>query len=768
MLPRKRKRIALFSAYLAGQDYNDPLWKSIYEECKRLDLDLVIYSNRYIINNHNQKKIFRKLFKLINTEQFDGVIIATASLINYIPKDLLLEMTKHINIIPKVHISYTVDSDYSVHFDTSQGMKLLVDHLHSKHRFKNYGYISGPISHPECQLRLTSFRENLKKHHIKLKEEHIFYVDFSTLDMEERVMDVLDGRLKLDTLVCLNDTFASKIIELLNKHNYRVPEDIAVTGFDNTVHGLSQIPEITTVDQSIENMGKESVKLLNNTLNSIKCKKEINLIPELIIRDSCGCNCNKSIDDNINISDQIKEDPIKYLNTYLQVEKDHNKIKELNNRISGYIYSQIGKKTPREKVLELCKLEKDVTQMVSNHRLKSLQKELMGINMAKFNTRNQFERIISTNSFTELFIELSSLFKNLEIKTYYLLLYDLNGDSSKMQLKHGCIDGDVQEFYKRSLPIEIENFIPEEYMSQNEQHTLLSLPIFSNDVYYGYLIIEHLESHTSTFYEELQMNISSVLMNIISKKELERHQNLLIENEKLAYKGQLVSGLSHVLNTPLGIVLTASSHLIDLLSEMTLSKESKNLTRKEMLKYIQNCYVAIDLVEKNIHQTIDLIDRFKQVSEKRHGERLEIFNISKLLNRCIKEYSDNNLNFNIDCSEKITLRSYPTLFQLIIKTLITNSIQFGLSKDKNIDIYIKITVSDSNIVFIYWDNGEGCSKEHINRIFEPFYTTSRGTGSLGLGLTILHNYITNTLKGNINTDLVDNMLTFTITAPILL
>jgi signal transduction histidine kinase len=93
--------------------------------------------------------------------------------------------------------------------------------------------------------------------------------------------------------------------------------------------------------------------------------------------------------------------------------------------------------------------------------------------------------------------------------------------------------------------------------------------------------------------------------------------------------------------------------------------------------------------------------------------------------------------------------SFKDAFSKIVTNLISNSLTHGFENKKNGNISIKIFMENHNLFLIYSDNGKSIAKEHLVRIFEPFYTAGRGMSFIGLGLNIVYNLVSNTLKGQI-------------------
>lgn len=230
-------------------------------------------------------------------------------------------------------------------------------------------------------------------------------------------------------------------------------------------------------------------------------------------------------------------------------------------------------------------------------------------------------------------------------------------------------------------------------------------------------------------------------------------QNQLVEQEKMALLGQLVAGVAHEINTPLGIALTACSSLASETSGIeTVYKEGK-LSQSDFKRYLEHCLESTDLAQRNLRRAADLIQNFKLVSADRsHGEERE-FELKEYLHGLvdtlwpeIKKYKP---EVNLEMDEHLEVKTYPGVLAHVFTNLILNSTIHGFKDHENNRINISAEVNEEYLVLAYSDNGQGISDEVKSKIFEPFFTTKRGKGGTGLGMHIVYNQITQKLHGHV-------------------
>ncbi|MBN2441091.1 MAG: substrate-binding domain-containing protein [Spirochaetales bacterium] len=252
--------------------------------------------------------------------------------------------------------------------------------------------------------------------------------------------------------------------------------------------------------------------------------------------------------------------------------------------------------------------------------------------------------------------------------------------------------------------------------------------------------------------------------------ELRMTQNELIQSEKMAALGGLVAGISHEINTPIGITLTSSTYLEDITNELYMLYMSEKLTRRDMENYLANALESARLIKEHTLRATELIGSFKKVVVDQSGEERRHF--------IVREYIDDILvslgpklkqvkhKITVSCPKDLWLYSYPGTFSIIITHLIFNSIFHAFAAGEAGSIILDIHVHENTLVFIYSDNGKGIDKKHIDKIFNPFFTTVRNEGRIGLGLHIVYNLVTRTLKGKIEcTSKIREGTKFVITFP---
>ena len=232
-------------------------------------------------------------------------------------------------------------------------------------------------------------------------------------------------------------------------------------------------------------------------------------------------------------------------------------------------------------------------------------------------------------------------------------------------------------------------------------------------------------------------------------EELTSTQATLVEAQKMASLGRLVAGVSHELNTPLGNSITASSVLREELTGFKTKLEANKLTRSETQHFMQVSLSSTELIESNIDRAARLVKRFKQVSVHEDAKREASVDIKG----CIETFmalhgKDNQADIEITCTENLYARCDAHALEKILGDLFANSLHHGFNGQKG-KILISAKTEEGLVIITFNDNGKGIDEDTLPHVFEPFFTTARHKGNVGLGLYLVFSLVTHVLQGHI-------------------
>lgn len=231
-------------------------------------------------------------------------------------------------------------------------------------------------------------------------------------------------------------------------------------------------------------------------------------------------------------------------------------------------------------------------------------------------------------------------------------------------------------------------------------------------------------------------------------------QSQLIESEKLASLGGIVAGVAHEINTPLGICLTAASHLKQATELLQEEQQRGQMTRSALERYEQNAIEAARLILKNLERAVQLVRSFKQVAVDQGSEERRTINLGQYLDEvsfALKPMLKRTPHqLEIQCPDDIVLDTYPGAIYQIVVNFVGNSLAHAFAEGQTGLLRLSVErLPEQRLQIEFFDNGVGASPEVLKRIFEPFFTTRRGSGGSGLGMHIVYNLVTKLLNGSI-------------------
>lgn len=236
-------------------------------------------------------------------------------------------------------------------------------------------------------------------------------------------------------------------------------------------------------------------------------------------------------------------------------------------------------------------------------------------------------------------------------------------------------------------------------------------------------------------------------------ESLRQTQRQLVMSEKLAALGELVAGIAHEINTPVGVALSATSTMAEknrIIRELFGQGEMK---RSDLTEYLESTREGVEMSLLNLHRASDLIRSFKMVAADQVSETRRTFNVRNYVGEVLlslrPKLKKTLHTVEVICADDVVIESYPGAFSQILTNFIINSLTHAFDEGQVGQIRIEIVRNDATLSLTYSDNGRGIPSEAQGRIFEPFYTTARARGSTGLGLHIVFNIVTRTLGGTV-------------------
>ncbi|KQW87120.1 hypothetical protein ASC94_27260 [Massilia sp. Root418] len=230
-------------------------------------------------------------------------------------------------------------------------------------------------------------------------------------------------------------------------------------------------------------------------------------------------------------------------------------------------------------------------------------------------------------------------------------------------------------------------------------------------------------------------------------------QDELVRREKLAALGALVAGVAHELNTPIGNSLMAAGTMADR-TQALRTAIAAGAEQAELDAYLDQAAQADDIVVRNLKRAAALLHSFRAIAVDHDNSQRSRFKLAQLVASLVPALQagakQTAVEVELGIPGHLELDSYPGQLSQVLQALFENSVAHGFDGRGRGNVRISASLNGKGeVALVYADDGKGIAPEHLGRVYDPFFTTRRGTGGSGLGLYIAHNIISSVLGGRI-------------------
>lgn len=229
------------------------------------------------------------IFGAINFKKFDGVAvmcdtIQTAGVVENIEKRLQDEYDGPVLFIEGNSSTYPVQLQ-----DNYYPIKKIINHLIDEHGYTDIAFVAGKSWHPHSKKRLQAYIDSLNDHGIRVKGDRIFYGDFWYSSGESVAEKMTKPGYKMpQAIACANDAMAIGLAKALVSKGYKIPEDVAIVGYDSNDEGQHSPVPITSATLPLREFGGHCCEDVFRLIRGEKIKKFVS-DAQIFIGKSCGC-----------------------------------------------------------------------------------------------------------------------------------------------------------------------------------------------------------------------------------------------------------------------------------------------------------------------------------------------------------------------------------------------------------------------------------------------------------------------------------------------
>lgn len=783
--PNKRPTIG-FIIDLMESRYQQRVWPGIVAVAEENDFNLVIFPGK-TSNWQGFDHQTSVIYEFIHKNNIDGLVIASGTLSTTMSHNEVVTFIKKFVPIPVVSLAIDIDDVPSIVVTNKEGMMEAVNHLIDHHHYRKIAFIRGPESNSEAEERFQAYLDSLSRHGIQIDYNRIANGDFTFNAGVEAMRQFVELRkLKLDAVVTANDDMARGVAHYCQQKKIRIPEDVALTGFDDVEEVQYYIPPISSVRQPLYEEARLATEMIVKAIQGKKMDQKTVIPARFVTRSSCGClpelisqMQSKELMPPANFSALSKKEKHSHmLQTAIASTEDPKQKEAVRNWIEKTV---IGLLSEDIKEFDLTKLldefnrtliddiwagrdirawqnvisiltnfildgVKDSVVLERMTRLLSGARLIIGDRMELVKVIDRFKLWTHMENFHYLMqklinrISIDSLLKIVVeelpklVPSFYLFLYEREWEhphghpwqvpeSAKFMI--GYSDNGVILPNVDNQFLHRDDFIPYFLFPKNRRYTMILKPLYFRDKHFGFIYCEMGEKQTIV-YEILRLQISSVLnSSVLTSNEQIAEMELLEANLKLTESNRKLEEMDRLKTD----FFSNISH--ELRTPLTLILGPiESLLAGDYGPNIQNTDEKIVSIYNNAQMLLKLLNTLLDFAKIEAGkmdlklQKNDIFQLIKFYHSNIVAAAESlHIRITIETElEELIASVDRDLFEKAFFNLVSNSLKFT-PEGGHISIILKQDPDKRYFSISIKDSGVGIAQDKLDKLFERFGKT---------------------------------------------
>lgn len=805
-------------------EYQRSIWDGISEAAREHDVN-VLYLGGGSLGSSKVEDVRRNsLCDFILPETFDGLIIVSTTITGSLGFQGIIDTLKPVwGTIPAVNIGPAWTGIPSVGANNTTGIREIVTHLVKVHGKKRFVFVSGSSKNTDSIARQESFIATLGGFGLEPVEGGILEGGFMYTNTRNVLDSWLERKIPFDAIVAASDSMAFSCIDVLTEKGIRVPEDVAVTGFDDCTDACFFSPPLTTVRQPVKEIAREATHQLCRTIDRLSVDECILIPTTLSIRQSCGClsleaqraavpELAESGDDTERLLERAFErvrngelPSSAFVGAFREVLRTPG-LSPSYLEVLGNLVSRLERSLwhPSGVTEGVCPAVGDYELILHQARifLKQHAESVQANKRIAFSSKNHYLQysvasLIGSFSLEKLLKAMPSTLQNSGVVSGFLSFFVPDTRYQRSRLVIGFYEGkDV--IPPEGIEFDTKDFFPRNLVPADRQFDFFVEMLFHEDSLLGVLAV-NIQSKdgfvTNSLMSQIRSSIrSSMLMDELREKDtklntaftqlqkradeleeanrtIRQNQQQLVLSEKMASLGRLTAGMAHEMNTPLATAMASMSEIETLVREYRASAGDPDVTREDHLAIADEMAKMLDLSHRSVERAAGFIRSIKnQTRTGAEGEIGVTFDFAKMVKDTLVllGHAIRRGNCIVEIKEPehaVMMTGNPGKLAQVITNLAINAVDAMCPGGGTLGV--GISVREREVVLSVSDTGCGIDRENLQRIFEPFYTTKPYGVGTGLGLTIVHDIIKGECQGSIDVQSTPGLGTcFTIILPL--
>jgi DNA-binding LacI/PurR family transcriptional regulator len=277
-LASKRTNTIGLLLYNIGGEFYAPLLRGIEAECNQGGFDLLIHSTHSIRPGNSPRGP-------LGEHNTDGLLVFIGAL----GTDELTRLSE--SSFPVVLMHQTAPDELeipSVTIENRRGAQQIVEHLIQVHDRQRIVFLRGPANNEDSAEREKGYRQALRDHHLRLDPALVLSGEYEPDSAYTAMQRLIHAGTGFDAIFTGDDDNAVGVIQALREAGKKMPQQVSVAGFDDSLFARILVPPLTTVHAPIEQVGRTGARQLIRLIHGEQVEKQITLPVEVVIRESCG------------------------------------------------------------------------------------------------------------------------------------------------------------------------------------------------------------------------------------------------------------------------------------------------------------------------------------------------------------------------------------------------------------------------------------------------------------------------------------------------
>ena len=268
--------------------FQGPIIEGLREEATRQDVSLVFFPGQYLAPEYLFNKQFNVMYALAHTPQVSAYLSLTTTFNARKNDDETLQFLRQYTK-PLMSFGFTSPGYLSVMLDNTVGLNQLFEHLIHTHGYRRIAFMRGPDNNIDADERYFTYLNALSAAGLPFDPDLVVQGNFHQYDGRKAMETLLARGVVFDVLAAANDEMAHAAMAVALEHGFRVPEDFAITGFDDILSIYKEGPPLSTVHLPMGALAANGLKVLLAHLKG-EAVAEVTYIPtHPVLRQTCGC-----------------------------------------------------------------------------------------------------------------------------------------------------------------------------------------------------------------------------------------------------------------------------------------------------------------------------------------------------------------------------------------------------------------------------------------------------------------------------------------------